>query len=177
MNLTSILSATIEAGKRILKFASRGKNDVQTAGEAMPFGLDSVPVKNIAALLLRTTEDGKTYIAGYINKNQKAEAGEFRTFATDADGAEVFYTWMKKDGTMEIGGNQNFAVRFNELKEEFNKLKKSHNDLLGEYKTHTHTVPGVTAGSGSTTSSTTVSTQVDNDSNIDHAKNDKIKTI
>lgn len=177
MNLASILSSTIDAGKRLLKFAIKGPKDVQTAGEAMPFGLDSVPVKGIAALVLRTTEDGKIYIAGYLNKNQKSAIGEFRSFATNEDGVEVFYTWMKNDGTMEIGGDQNFAVRFNELKTEFNKLKDDYNDLAQKW---TAFASAYAPGSPSTTGTPpTLAGQNanQNTSNIDDSKNEKIKTI
>jgi len=49
--------------------------------------------------------------------------GEFRTYSTDKDGVEKFYTWLKNDGTYEVGGNDDFLVRYNELAAGFNQLK------------------------------------------------------
>lgn len=174
MNTVKTLSTEIDNLKRrIIKFLRLGKFDVQTSIEVSPYGIDSNPIKDMVAIYAESSVKGQTFIIGYLNKNQMAAVGELRTYSTDDKGVEKFYTWLKNDGTMEIGGNGNFAVKFNELKTEFNKLKDSHNDLLTEYKTHTHS--GVTSGFAS--SGPTVSTQIPNASNIDNAKNDKIKTI
>jgi hypothetical protein len=171
--LSKTISTQITKLYRSIKVLRYGNGDYQTPMEAMPYGFDSNPIKDMVAVYAPTAEKGKSVIVGYLNKNQKAGIGELRLFATDESGTEKFYTWMKADGTMEIGGDTNYAVKFNELKTEFNNLKKSHNDLLTEYKTHVH--PGVTVGMGST--GATVSTQTPNTSDIDNAKNDKIKTI
>lgn len=174
MNLVKTISTEINSLKqRVVKILRFGRNDVQTSFEASPYGIDSNPIKDMIAVYAPTTDKGETVIVGYINKNQKAGIGELRIFATDTNGIEKFYCWMKANGTMEIGGESNFAVKFNELKTEFNKLKTDHNSFLTEYKLHTHA--GVTVGGGST--APPVSTQLSNTSNIDNAKNDKIKTI
>jgi hypothetical protein len=170
-NFTTVISSSINSLVRTIKILRYGKSDIQTPSEILPYGLDSNPIKDMIALYCPTDEKGQTAIIGYINKNQKAKPGEFRTFATDKDGVEKFYTWMKDDGTMEIGGDTNFAVLFNELKTEFNKLKKSHNDFLTEYQTHIHSGGTISGSTGPT-----VSTQLPNASNIDNAKNTKIKT-
>lgn len=173
-NFVKVISTEIDTIKRrVVKILRFGKSDVQTALECGSYGIDSNPIKDMVAVYGETTEKGKVTIIGYINKNQKAGVGEFRTYATDANGAEKFYTWMKSDGTMEIGGDSNFAVKFNELKTEFNALKTDYNNHINEYNLHTHL--GVTVGSGAT-GTTTPSTNI-NTSNIDNAKNDKIKTI
>lgn len=172
MNLVKIISTEIKNLKRVIKYLRFGKNDIQTSFEISPYGLDSNPIKDMIAIYSPTTDKGETAIIGYINKNQKANAGEFRTFATDDSGVEKFYTWLKKDGTMEIGGSSNFAVKFNELKTEFNKLKTDHNNFLAEYKLHIHTGGTISGSTGPTTS-----TQINNSSIIDNAKNTKIKTI
>lgn len=171
--LTKVISTEIDNLKRrVIKVLRFGKSDVQTCIEALPYGIDSNPIKDMVAVYAETSEKGKIAIIGYFNKNQKAAVGELRLFSTDANGFEKFYTWLKNDGTMEIGGNTNFAVKYNELQTEFNALKKSHNDLLTEYKTHVHAVTAV----GSPTAAT-ISTQTPNTSDITQSKNDKIKTI
>lgn len=174
-NFVKVISTEIDTIKRrVVKILRFGKSDVQTALECGPYGIDSNPIKDMVAVYAPTEEKGKVAIIGYINKNQKALPGEFRMFSTDANGAEKFYVWLKNDETIEIGGNSNFVVKFNELKTEFNALKKSHNDLLTEYQAHVHVL---TLSSGTGTAAPTVSTQTPNTSNIDNAKNDKIKTI
>lgn len=173
MNLVKTISSEANSLKQLLvKVLRYGKSDVQTPIQALAYGLDSNPIKDMVAVYSKTDSDSDALIIGYLNKNSLAESGEYRTYCTDDNGVEKFYTWMKKNGTIEIGGDTNYAVKFNELKEEFNKLKQSHNDLLTEYKLHVHilSVPAITAAP-------TVSTQSPNTSNIDLSKNDKIKTI
>jgi len=173
MNLVKVFSSnTNDLKQRLIKVLRMGKGDVQTSIQATPYGLDSNPIKDMIAVYSKTETDGSTVIVGYLNKNSIAAVGELRLFSTDANGVEKFYTWLKNDGTIEIGGNQNFAVKFNELKTEFNKLKRSHNDLLTEYKMHVHTGGTISGSTGTTTS-----TLLANTSNISNAKNDKIKTI
>ena len=173
LSVVKILSTSITSGKRIIKFLRMGKSDVQTSNEAMPFGFDSNPTKDLIAIYGQSATKGDTVIIGYINKNQLADIGELRLYSTDDNGNQKFYVWLHNDGTCEIGGDTNYAVKFNELKTEFNKLKDNFNNFLLAYNTHTHV--GVTVGSGAT-GMTTPSTET-NTSNIDNAKNDKIKTI
>lgn len=170
--LSKVLSTSIEKLSRIVKILRYGKDDYLTCMEANAYGIDSNPIKDMVAVYAPSAEKGKAVIIGYINKNQKAAVGELRLFSTDADGVEKFYVWLKNDETIEIGGTTNFAVKFNELKTEFNKLKQDHNNFLVEYKTHVHTGGTIMGSTGPTTS-----TQTPNTSNIENAKNDKIKTI
>lgn len=173
MNLVKVISSTVDnAKRRIVKFLRFGKNDVQTSFETAPFGIDGAPIKDLIAVYAETSEKGKTVMVGYINKNQLARPGELRLFALDSDGTEKFYVWLKKDGFIEVGGDANYAVKFNELKEEFNKLQDSFNNLLTEYQAHIHTGGTLSGSTGPTTS-----VQTPNTSNIELAKNDKIKTI
>jgi hypothetical protein len=114
--LVRILSSSFDdAKRRVVKFIRMGKADVQTSIQAAPYGIDSSPIQNIRGVYVQTSTIGKTYIVGYLNVDQKAEPGEFRTYATNSTGTEVFYTWMKTDGTMEIGGAVHNLVRYTPL--------------------------------------------------------------
>lgn len=178
LNFVKTISTELKDKMRIIKYARYGKDDIQTSIEASPSGVDSNPIKDMVAVYAPTGTKGETVIIGYLNKNQKAEVGELRVFATNDSGTEKFYVWLRSSGEIEIGGTSNYAVKFNELKTEFNALKQSHNDLLNEYKTHTHIATLAVSGSSATgTTNPTISTQTPNTSNIDNAKNDKIKTI
>lgn len=157
--------------RRLIKITRYGKSDVQTPMEGMPFGIDSNPTKDMIALYAESKEKGKAYIIGYLVKNQKAEVGEIRLFATDAQGAEKGYTWLKKDGTYEMLGADNFAVKYKEAKQELDDLKKTVNDLIQKFNTHVHPTnfPVIVV------SATPVS-QNPNTSDFSKLKNDKIKT-
>lgn len=124
MNLVKVISSEIDDTKRrIVKFLRYGKSDVQTSFEAMPFGVDSNPTKDMIAIYAPTGENGKTVILGYINKNQLAEVGELRLFSTDSDNAEKFYIHLKNDGNCEIGGDADNMVRYSQIERSINELK------------------------------------------------------
>jgi len=146
LSLIKVISTDLDdAGKRIIKFLRFGrKDDIQTALQAAPHGIDSNPVKDLIAIYAPTNEKGETVIIGYLNKNQLAEIGEIRTYSTDENGEIKFYTWLKNDGTMELGGNSKNLTRFQELESGFNQLRDDHNDLVNAFNTHMHP----TAGSG-----------------------------
>lgn len=173
ISLGKIISTELDNLKRrVIKITRLGKDDVQTPIEIGPFGLDSNPIKDFIAAYTETKEKGKNVILGYYVKNKKAEVGEYRFFCTDDTGVEKFYVWLKKTGIIEIGGDTNYAVKYNELKQELDKFKEDYNNFLTEYKTHIHP----TNFSVITTTPTT-STQMPNQSDFSKAKNDKIKTI
>lgn len=174
MRFSKVISSYLdEAGKRIAKVLRLGRSDVQTGIVIAPYGVDSHPVKDSIAVFAQTGVDGEKVVLGYINKNQLAAIGEYRTFSTDSDGEEVFYTHLKNDGTMEMGGDSDFMVRFNELKTGFDQLKGDFNDHVSMYNIHTH--PGVVAGPMST--GVTVNTGTASSASIDSAKINEIKCL
>ena len=176
MNVTKTISTSIKNAVRFVKFLRMGKSDVQECRQASPFGVDSAPIEGMAAIYAKTSEVGKPVIIGYVNKNQIAEAGEYRTFSTDSDGGVQFYIHLKNDGTAEIGGDTDNMVRFQELETGFNNLKSDFNNLVLRYNTHVHpyvglpaTTPGVTSATASSGSASTA--------DISSAKIDEIKTL
>lgn len=99
----------IEQGKRFLKVSQFG---VKTAKVVAPFGDDANPTKDMTALFSESTENGETFIIGYVNTNQLAKVGEKRIYSTNANGDLSTFIWLKNDGTMEIGGNTHNATRY-----------------------------------------------------------------
>jgi len=174
MNLVKVLNTELDSlSRRVVKFLRLGKSDVQTSLEAAPYGIDSNPVKDMVAVYAPTGEKGKTVIMGYINKQQLAAKGETRLYSTNADGELQLYTWLKADGTMEIGGSTKNMVRYQELETAFNQLKSDFNALVTTFNSHVHT--GVTTGSGSSGSTATPGTASTAD--ITPAKINQIKTL
>jgi hypothetical protein len=174
MNIISkILSTTTETGIRIIKVLGIGKN-VKTVYNSQPFGIDSTPKKNFKGVVIDTASTGESVLIGLLNQEVKTEEGEIRLYSIKANDTESFYVYLKKDGTCEIGGNTNFAVKYNELKAEYDKTKL----YLSTLKTATQSalvaidalIPGTSAAFIAT-----MTTQVLGDFSL--AKNDKIKTV
>lgn len=178
LNVVKVISTEADNMKRLLvKILRLGKSDVQTPINVSAYGLDSNPVKDTVAIYVKTETDSNFFIVGYINKNCLAKPGEYRTFATDKDGVQKFYTWMKDDGTMEIGGNTNFAVKYNELKQENDKLKSTVNDLIQKWNAFCSSYAPGSSSSVGTPPTLSTSTVTPNASDWSLSKNDKIKTI
>lgn len=113
---TKTLSTSIDNLKRrIVKALRFGKSDVQTSLEVGPYGIDSNPIKDMVAIYAESAIKGDTVIIGYITKNKIAGIGELRTYSTDVNGVEKFYTWLKNDGSLELGGNIHNLVRYSTL--------------------------------------------------------------
>lgn len=165
MNIVKTISTFFESGLRKIKFLRLGKRDIQSSFEAMPYGFDSVPIKNIKAIYSKTGEDGKTVIIGYINTGQleSLKSGESRMFSTDSDGKLSFDIRLKDNGTAEIGGDSDFMVRFNALESGFNELRGDHNSFL----LHVHGAAGTPPAPPATPSTASIS----------DAKIEEIKTL
>jgi hypothetical protein len=118
---------------------------------------------------------------GVLNKDRKAEVGELRIYCTDENGAFKFNIWLRADGTFLIGDSDtpedytNFAVKYNEAKQELDKVKTTLNELIQKWNAFCASyVPGSpsTTGSPPTLSTSTVSA---NSSDFSLLKNAKTK--
>lgn len=174
MQVVKVISTSLDSlSRRIVKVLRRGKDDVQTAKEYAPFGDDSNAPADYIALFTETGIKGKTAIVGYLNKNLIAGVGEKRIFSLRDDGTISIDIILKNDGTMEIGGDTDFMVRFSELKTGFDQLKTDFNALVTTFNAHVH--PGVTVGAGATLVTTTLGSS--SSASIDDSKIDEVKTI
>lgn len=173
IRLGKVNQTVIEAGKRIVKTLRLGKSDVQKPIQSAPHGIDSNPVKNAVAIVADTGTDAEKIVIGYVLKDALADIGETHFFATDSDGAEVGRIKMRSDGTVEILGDSDNAVRFSELKTAFDELRTDFNELVTAFNSHTHQyAPGplTPVPTGPATPSGSPST-----STVDAAKIDEIK--
>ena len=177
MNTVKVISTAIKEGRRLIKFLRYGKSDVKENYEASPYGLDSNPVEDTVALYTTTSTNGQSAVIGYVGLNKHADVGEFRTFSTDADGAEVFYTWLKNDGTYEIGGDVDNAVRYSKLEDAFNELKDDFNALVQDYNTHIHVTTATVGLAPVGTISPTTSQGTPSVADITPAKVDEVKIL
>jgi len=123
MVLTRVISTALDSIKRrFVKVRRFGKTDIQTAAEALPYGVDSNPINGMVAIYSDTETKGNKVIVGYINIKQLASPGEVRLYCTNSNGDQQFYIWLKDNGTLELGGTQDNAIRFNPLNQAMIKL-------------------------------------------------------
>lgn len=118
-----IITRVKEATKEFIKVLRYGKDDIQTADQYLPWGVDSKPIKNALALYSNTGNRGESVIIGYLINSEMTVEGESALYSTDDDGAVMFYLLLKKDGTAEFGGNSDNLVRYSVLKNEYDKTK------------------------------------------------------
>lgn len=172
MNVVKIIETTIEQGRRIVKALRNGRDDVQTSKQITPFGFESNPVRDSIGLYTQTSTKNRTYIIGYIAEGAITEVGESRVFSTDAQGVVQIDFIFKANGTVEMGGSADNAVRYSALETAFNELKSKFNSLVTAYNAHVHT--GVTTGPG--VSGTTPSVGSPSTADITGAKINELKT-
>jgi hypothetical protein len=173
VNIVKVISTEItDLSQRLVKFLRLGRSDVRTALEVGPFGIDSNPPKDTVAAYSDTMVKGQSVVIGYVNTRQDADVGEVRTYSVDGSGNVVFYTWLKSDGTMEVGGDSDNMVRYSELESAFNQLRDDFNNFVNTtYNLHQHP----TAAVGPPSVPTLTGTQSNAD--ITGAKIDEIKTL
>lgn len=151
--------ASIEVGKRILKVLQFG---AKSADECLPFGIDSVPLKNMTAVYADTSNDAESVILGVINESQVAESGETRFYSMDVNKVVKSTLWLKKDGTIEFNGNTYSMVRFEPLKTGLQNYDVLVNAELTKIQSAISALGGVYA-------------KLDVNHNIDSAKSEKNK--
>lgn len=156
---------------RMVKFARMAF--VEETIEVGPFGIDGNPLKNTVAIYAETSKRSQPVVIGYINRDQKAAPGELRIFSKNANGEEQTYIWLKANGTIEIDGNANFAVKFNELKTVVQEIQNDIGSLKAAFNSWV-VVPNDGGGALKASSATWAGTPIT--ANIDTAKNANIKT-
>jgi len=194
VTLVKTIATKLEDAYRHIKVQVMGKNDIQTPAEALPYGIDSNPVKDLVAVYAASSVKGEPVILGYLQKNRLAEVGALRLYATDDAGAEQNYIYLRADGTIEMGGAEDNMVRYSKVETAFNMLKDDHdllsdkhnalvadfNALVTNYNLHQHTstapgsptTPGAPPAAGVPSSATGSHSAAD----ITPAKIEEIKT-
>lgn len=127
MYLVKTVSNAVQNSVRRIKVLLFGGADVRTAQQVTPFGIDSAPVKDMIAVYSDTSITGEQVIVGYLNKSLLAQTGELRLYSTDSSNAVQFYAWFKADGTLELNGTADNAVRYAALN---TGLQQYNNDVL-----------------------------------------------
>jgi len=185
MNIVKVISTAYDNLKRLkVKIILFGKPDNGFSVEPLevsPHGIDSRPIPDARAMYTTTATVGRSYVFGYVNANRKAEVGESRIYAVDTQGNLKFNIWLRADGTLLQGTSEipaeytNFAVLYNETKQENDKLKSTLNTLIQKWNAFVAAyVPGspTVTGLPPTLAGSNVTA---NNSDFSLIKNDKIK--
>ena len=161
--LSTVLDSDIIRRLREIKVRCFGSDDVRTANLLSPFGDDSNPIPNLRAVYMDTSNDSNPVIIGYINDQLAAEPGEKRLFSLDSEGKIAYFVWLKNDGTCELNGDADNAVRFSPVKSGLEDMVTGINAELEKIRV------GIVAAGGSYT-------PADIEIDIDDAKIDELKT-
>jgi hypothetical protein len=129
ITFSKLAETAIEKGKRIIKVLQFG---VKTAEECSPFGVDANPLKDMTAIYADTSNNSESVIIGYINKNQIAGPGETRFYSLDSNGGLKAFIWLKDDGSIELNGSTNSAVRYEPLNNSITQAKVDINAELAK---------------------------------------------
>ncbi len=123
-------------------------DDIQTVELMRQAGEDTNPPDGSKVLILSVGDAWKIAVASDDGIVPSVNPGEKKLYSTNSGAIQAFINLLA-DGTIEINGSTDFAVRFTALETAFNQLKSDLNS-------HVHS--GVTAGGASTMMPTTPST-------------------
>lgn len=168
MEKVKIIETGTEKGFSVFK-SGIGVSQLAKSAVLSTFGFIGIPYVGMNAVRDRTGSE--SVITGIIQKAMDGlKEGESVMFSKTSEGVKATI-YARVDGSLEINGNDDYMVRFNELKKGFDELKQSHNQLLAEIKAHVHS-GGTIAGS----TGTAVFVSTDSTASIDGAKCDTVKT-
>ena len=141
MQLTKVISSyKNNIAQRLIKVLRFGRSDNHNSYQALPHGIDSVPVKDMIAVYGSTNTKGDSVIIGYLSRDVIAEVGELRLYSTDSGGAEQVYIHLTNTGNMELNGNFDNAVRYNPLEQ---GLTNQNTQILAELAKISAAIAGV----------------------------------
>lgn len=180
----TLVSTEVADSRRTVKVNASGRVDPRRADEAVPYGLDSVPVRDVRAFYATTENTTQPdIVVGYVNEHVKAQTGEARLYSTDSAGAFKYNVWLRASGEVLIGDSDTPAdytkhlTQYEALKSAFDDLKGKVNDLITKYNTHVHPATLAVSGASATGStSATLTTETPATSDMSGAKIDHIKT-
>jgi len=127
ITITKLQAAT----DKFFKLLRNGKEDVITADQIAPSGIDSKPVKGSNVIHADTAIKGEGVALGLLYSSEKTNEGETRIYATDENGNEVFDLYLKNDGTMEISGSGDNLIKYLALNTALQSFVTDLNSKLG----------------------------------------------
>ena len=127
-----------ENDRLMLQVQITDADDIHSVEYMSPPGEDSNPPDGAKVLIIDAGRAYKIAIAADDNIQPSMEEGEKKLYSI-SDGAIVAFINFLQSGIVEINGNNDFAVRYNELETGFNELKSDFNSFVTTaYNIHSH---------------------------------------
>jgi len=138
MNLGHTISQKIISNFRKIKLIYGG--GVSENYQATPSGFDSIPLKNSNPVQITGK---RNVVVGYIQKAvDDLIAGESIMFSKDKATGTIEATLIARgDGTLEINGDDDYAVRYTKLETAYNELQLQFNAHVTTFNAHVHPIP------------------------------------
>jgi phage gp45-like len=157
----SIMTGTVkgyEIGKNregsqnvlLLQVEISGPDDIQQVEYMSGIGDNSIPVEGSIVTIIQAGRGWKIAVAYNDGKDfdSNISAGEKKLYAVE-NGVIKSFINILKDGNIELNGNANFAVSYNDLETAINNLVSSINSAIaGAITGHTHVETGTTTAPG-----------------------------
>ena len=154
--------------RRLLQVEISDPDDIQTVELMSAAGEDVDPPVDSRVLIIDVGAAYKIAIAADDGIEPSMDEGEKKIYSIDGGAISAFINFLNT-GVLELNGNADFAVRFNELKSAFDELVTDFNNLVTVHDTHMH--PTAATGPPSLPTVTGTSSAAD----MSAAKIDEIK--
>lgn len=149
-------------------------NLIKSPRQVLPPGIDAVPIQGDQGVMLVIGQSSGKGVQIGVYPDPQAESGEVRFYSRDDNGAQQAFLWIKKDGNIEINGDADFAVAFDDLKSGFDTLKSDLNSVVSIFNAHLHPFVGLPSGTPGFTAATATPGS-SSAANIDASKVDTVK--
>jgi phage gp45-like len=134
---------------RILQVELTNTDDVQSIEQMGQVGEDSSPQPGARVIVLDLSPSYRVAVAAEDGVTPAVADGEKEFYSYDSSGSKLATIRLLSDASIELNGNTDFAVAFDDLKVAFDQLRDDFNDFVSTvFNVHAH--PGVTAGAAST---------------------------
>lgn len=104
MFLANVLDSVIRGTRRIVQVSLFKK--AREIPQALPYGVDSAPVREMVAVYANTNDMGNSVIVGYVYKDAVAEVGSIRLYSDNG------YVHLRANGNLELLGTADNAMRY-----------------------------------------------------------------
>lgn len=104
MFLANVLDSVIRGTRRIVQVSLFKK--AREIPQALPYGVDSAPVREMVAVYANTADMGNSVIVGYVYRDAVAEVGSIRLYSENG------YVHLRANGNLELLGTADNAMRF-----------------------------------------------------------------
>lgn len=140
-------------------------DDIQSVQFFSPPGDDSPPSDGSIVAIIDISDAYKIAVAADDNIAPSMDEGEKKLYSSDSGAIQAFINLLK-GGNIELNGNNDNAVAFQDLKDGFDTFVTDFNTFIGVFNAHVHS----SSGTGPPTTSGTITT-----ASVDASKIDTIK--